>query len=206
MSDKNRSYRQEMDALRVSEQKAQETLDALLSENERLENKKTRPIYLHPALYAVAAACLALAVLAANLLRGGFPGVRIGDLPAVTVARGDEETALEFSQAFGLRAAALFPGAQVREDKTVSFTLNGQTLHRGELTLLAAGHPWAAQVTDYEPPLYTALTGGDPRFARGSDTGLLYALWRQEGRYILLSAQGMEEKDFEAAVRGIMAK
>lgn len=201
------AYRQEMDALHVPEDKARETLRLMLEENRRLQEKKEkRPLSRRTVLLALAALAVVLA-LGIRLMpdRSDFAAVRMNGLPLSASLRGESDDAVPFSEAFGMTAEALFPGAQIADEKTVSLMLDDQTRHEATLRLTAAGKPLTVTVTDYEAPLYTVLQGKEKPilFARDPDTGRLYGVYREGSLYVVACGESMTEKDFSAAVEGL---
>ena len=209
---KRTAYQQEMDAVRLSDAKAEETLRLMLEKNRALHPAKEetpRPSLrlrrLVPA-FAAAAACLVLAVV---LLTRGGPAVTFGAIRTDTLPhggyRGADPAAASFEDVFGVPAETLFPGWSVSDEAVRP--------DRGEakLNLTKDGRRLSASVSLEEPPLREALAGAGVEAAEGvlynrdPSDGSLQAVCRLKDCFVVLSAGGLSEDDFVTAVRSVTA-
>ena len=205
---KRTAYQEQIDALHVSKEKKEETLRLMLEENKRLrqaEEKKSSRFFRTPrmTLYAVAAACLLLVFFGFGQLGGKSPylSVRTSQLPTAVISRGNDE--ITFSDAFGCEAEWFFKDWSVQKEGVDTLLYNGSLVHEASLTLRKDAAVISATVADYEPSLLTLLKKDAPAvleglyLAKDQDSQALYAAYEVEGRYIVLSAKQMSEKDFQ---------
>ena len=211
---KRTAYQEQIDALHVSKEKKEETLRLMLEENKRLrqaEEKKASGFFRprHMTLYAVAAACLLVAFLGFGQLGGKSPylSVRTSQLPAAVISRGGEE--VTFRDVFGYEAEDLFKGWSVQEEGIDTLLFNGSRVHEASLTLRRDAAVISATVADYEPPLLTLLKKDASAawegtyLAKDQDSQTLYAAYEAQGRYIVLSAKQIAEKEFQRIAEGL---
>ena len=206
-------YQKEMDQVHLSEDKAAETLRAMLAENDAIREKERKKAARRlpplrrwlPAACAVAAACLVL--LFTGVFRPEtnylFGGVSVRKLP-VSGVRGEENTPAGPERE---EAEKLFPGwtpGEARPGRSLrGLSPDGAEL---DLTLRKGGVSLDAAVMKGKPVLADALaeTGAygprGVRFNHDPDTGVLSAVYERDGCYVVLSAEGMEEKEFAKAV------
>ncbi|MBQ8080413.1 MAG: hypothetical protein IJ240_00790 [Clostridia bacterium] len=210
-------YQQEMDAIHLSEEKTEQTLEALLAENRRLrvedaKREQRRGASRRP-LYAVvaAAACLLLVVGGIAFSRRNavsFGAFQLSSLP-VSVARDVSVSggAASFAEAFGRAAQTLFPGAEITYEDVAADRADGG--YTGYLTVVQNGFSLNAEVSAEEPPIYGIaragrLNGKALRLAREETTGALYAVYQREGLYVVLSSRQLEEEAFLKAVGALI--
>ena len=209
------AYREQMDALHVPEEKAEETLRLMLEENRRLNQKKAagracrrKTVWICAA--AAAAACLLMVWIQAGQSRGpgAFASVKIAALPAAAIARGEDAQAVSFREAFGLDAADLFPGWTTAEENASARMQNGETVHEARLTLKKGETLLSAEVTDYEPSLLTVLKKdakplpNGVYLAKDADSGALYGVRESGELFVIWSSTAMTEKEFRQLFEG----
>lgn len=209
------SYITDMENQQLSEAKAQETLQLMLSKNTELRNKdaakaqKKKSIYLRyvPA-FAALAACVVLAVA---LIRPGqntnieagkrfeYGSVQLSALPSGLVSRG--EAGDDFEAAFGVASNDLFQGWTITDTIVYSSGEHKQAfveLTRGEASMYAS-------VSDMENALYGALEDKNAgpsgaRFNLDPSTNELSAVYRRSELWIVLTSEGIEKTEFETIV------
>ena len=205
-------YQKEMDQVHLSEEKANETLRMMLAENTRLRAKETtrapKP-WLKPALVSVAAVALALVLV----FSGGrnetytWQSIRTDVLPVGGVSRGDDAS-VPFSEAFGKSAADFFSGTEVFAEEARTWTTPAGARHQGSVTLEMGSALLFASVTDFEPAVTTLIEkeqkiGGVPvRLAR--EENILYAVYRQDGFYVVLSTGELDEDAMLKALKAVL--
>ena len=218
MTEKRRTpYQEEMDRVHVPEEKARETLRMMLEENRRLraaESAERKPAGIRRMLPWFAVPVAAALLLVIGLTAGGrglrFADIRMRDLPVMGAVRGGEAAEAGFAETFGTGAEELFAGWTVAAEKTETQRMPAGELHTARLTLEKDGREIRAEVTDYEPALFTALPengqaieGVGVRLARDTETGELAAVYPKGSLYIVLRGN-MAEKDFTSAIRELV--
>lgn len=206
------AYQKELDQVHLSDEKAEETLRLMMAENDAVREKERKrasrrfpPIRIWlPALGAVAA-CLILVLT--GVFRTpetySFAGISVRKLP-VSGIRGDENPAEKVDLT---DAEALFPGWTVSgarpERKLRGLSPDGSEL---DAALEKNGVILDAIIMYGRPQLAEALEETEAygtygvRFNHDPDTGVLCAVYARDGYYVILSAAGMEEKNFSKAV------
>ena len=211
------AYRQEMDQVRLSEEKKNETLQRMLEKNQALRKQEAErtgktgmPVFTRRILpvFAAAAACIALVLFA---LRPSeqvvFASVRVSELPVSGVSRGEDAWEADFEAAFGRSAESLFPGWTVSENTTLQQAASS-SVYESRLKLEKQGTALDAAVTQAEPALYTAVGGSskgldNARLNLDPETGVRTAACRCGDLFVCLSSGTLSEKEFLSAVKEI---
>ena len=209
MSEKRRTpYQQEMDALHVPEEKANETLKMMLAENRRLREesaKKNRGFVKSPRFWGAFAAVAACAVLMLAVLPGRtgekytFTAVDYLSLPSADLSRGETESGLTMEGTLGVSAETLFPGWETSWENTIQLPSDGEKLYLTQLALRKGDQQLNAEVTNTVPAIAEVVSeeyemnGKKIRLARDEAMKTVYAVYQRDNLYIVLSAGGGEE-------------
>ena len=194
-------YQEEMDQVRLSEQKADSTLQLMLEENRKLQEQdagKTSPsrlrTWLVPALCA-AAACLALVFVLGRPNTPGTVTFSNASIPLTSISGPAPDQAIR---------------AEAPEESVIGPLLSSwnTTEVTDEFLLLEKdGHRMYAMIfrSDSEAiqDMKALPASGDPavRFIRDPDLGALGALFEKGQSYILLFSRDLEESEFIRTVR-----
>ena len=218
MTEKQRTpYQQEMDQVHVPKEKADETLQMMLRENQRLRREeaakegKPKSRYRIPVIaVSLAAACALLVIVFST----GNPGLQFDDInltyqPLSNIRQDDSPRTSDTPDFFGTEPEAVFPGWEIVSEQTEQFQREGNTIHESRLTLEKGEQEITAVVTDFEPSAFSAIRkeqkieGKDVRLARDPAAGTCIAAYRKEQMYIVLEAK-MSENDFIDALKSLL--
>ena len=220
MSEEKRSaYQREMDEVRLSDEKKEETLRLMLAANREARGKEARPGTAFSArrvvpVLAAAAAVAVLLIFGPNLFRPSvtFGSVSLSTLPVVTVSRGAEEEEAVFEEVFGRTPSSLFPGWEIRDVRAAVWTDPSGDVGRGTFRASRGRTVLSVGVSTREPPLYTALADTPSglegvRLNRDPESGGLHAVARCGDFYVSISSVDLAVEDaFVDAVREVTAQ
>ena len=209
------TYISEMGSEHLSDQKAQETLKLMLSENNRLHDRdaqkkqtnKNRFLHYAP-VFAAAAACIVIAITlihpnqSANTRAGKrieYGSIQLSSLPSGIVTRGEAGNDLE--AAFGISGENLFTNWSIIYTAVYSSGEHKQAF----VELERDGVNLTASVSDMESALYNALkeTNAGPagvRFNCDPLTNELSAVYRYSNLWIVISSDNVDKTEFETII------
>ena len=207
MTQNNRTpYQREMDQVRLSPEKADETLRLMLKENEALrqrdarrENRKNR-FLLTRVLPALGAAAAVLVLLLTTVMRPAsytFGAVRSASLP-VSGSR-DEMSAAGYDAS---AAQSMFPGWKVAGIGDPSLAVSAPVGDRAVFSIARDGVQFTVTVSGKETALSSSLHdqpafgSAQVRLNRDPDTGVLSACFTKNGQYVVLCSKDMAEDAF----------
>ncbi len=213
-------YQQEMDQVKLSEEKANETLKLMLEKNKELREKEIRKakksssaVWARRVLpvFAAAAACIALVffVLRQPGNQVTFGSLRLSQLPVTGVSRGENPEKADFETAFVCKEGSLFPGWEIVDSETVQYTTSDGPEYEAHLTIRKQEKELSVTInTRTEPALYTALADKESglkgiRLNLDPETNTRTAISLCNDLYISLSSDTLSEKDFLDAVKAI---
>ena len=210
MTQNNRTpYQREMDEVRLSKEKADETLRLMLEENRALRRKdaekesRRKQVLLTRVLPALGAAAAVLVLLLTTVLRPSayvFGAVRTVSLPV----SGARDTARDY----GYDAAAaqsMFPGWEIAEITDPALAVFAPDGEQSSFVIKKDGAQFTVTLSVKETALSSALHGqpaygnAGVRLNRDADTGVLSACFQKNGQYAVLSARDMAEDSFVKA-------
>lgn len=207
MTQNNRTpYQREMDQVRLSKEKADETLRLLLEENRSLrkkdaekENRRKR-VLLTRVLPSLGAAAAVLVLLLTTVLRPSsyvFGAVRAAGLPVSgardTVHDNGYDTAA---------AQSMFPGWEIAEIADPALAVSAPDGDQSIFIIKKDGAMFTVTLSEKETALSSALRGqpaygsAGVRLNRDTETGVLSACFTKNGLYAVLCARDMTEELF----------